>query len=242
VLNSGTFEMREGRTVKPVRFRLATSGFDDLPDLPVLPETLLMMELSSSQFSVNLHDLSRLILGDLGATLQILRLAGREFGDTGDRPLRIEDCICALGVQACLIEASRHTAVSDIRQYGMLEVWCHSREIAASCRAQAGSLCGNVSPDEAYLVGLCHALGGLPALLRWGWSERCVVGSARIGLRLAERWRLPPSVQEYFLDMERRVPSGPWVELVRSAHEQTRRSSVPCPASEGSGLQVLRAR
>jgi HD-like signal output (HDOD) protein len=234
--------MGESRRAKATQLRFATGVVDDLPDLPVLPETVLLMDLLSSQFSVDLSELSRLILSDVGATLQILRFAGREFGDSPDCPLRIEDCICALGVQACLLEVSRHTAVSQIRQYGILEAWLHSREVAACCRVEAASLNENISPDEAYLVGLCHTLGTLPALLHWGWGERHEIGRDRTGLRLAERWKLPPSVQEYFLDMERRVPSGPWVRLVRSAHQKTRRSLIHCPLNAGSGLQVLRVR
>lgn len=68
-------------------------ALDDLPDVPALPETLLQMELRLHEFSIDLHELSQLVLSDLGATLQIMRLAARESSAPDAHPARIEDCI-----------------------------------------------------------------------------------------------------------------------------------------------------
>jgi len=72
------------------------------PAIPIMQETLLLLDLAVQESSVDLREISQLVLDDLGATLQILRLAGREYANSHDRPLRIEDCISALGVNACM--------------------------------------------------------------------------------------------------------------------------------------------
>jgi len=227
---------------------------DDLPDVPVLPETLLHMELRQHDFSVDLRDLSELVLSDLGATLQILRLASREYGAGEGRPLRIEDCISDLGVEACLRAAARQPARNDARHRPILEFWAHCREVAGLSRALVGSMAGFIRPDEAYLVGLFHALGDLPGILGWESSDHSAGESAAHALRLAERWTLPLCVQEYFAEQLRHGSSvgssigAPmsssmrWTGIVRRAHQMATRSSARCPLTESPALRLEPAR
>ncbi len=58
----------------------------EFPDVPVLSETLLLMELKIRDRAVDLTEISHLVLSDLGAVLQIMRLAGREDGSAESRP------------------------------------------------------------------------------------------------------------------------------------------------------------
>ena len=55
---------------------------DPLPAVPVMPETLLLLDLVAQEPTVDLRGMSQLVLDDMGATLQILRLAGREYGNS----------------------------------------------------------------------------------------------------------------------------------------------------------------
>lgn len=231
MLNSGVFEFRAARDafaeLQPFQPRLV----DDLPDVPAMPETLLSMELSIHEFSVDLRAFSQLVLGDLGASLQILRLAAWECGSDAC-PSRMEDSISALGLQACLKAAARATVLSDARHRGVFEFWAHSREIAERCRDLAVELNGDFHPEEAYFVGLFHGLGLLPQVLGWEWRGSEKRDWASVGRRLADRWSLPPCVREFFAETRWPASGAPWNELVRKAHGMAKRSPIGCPLFE----------
>lgn len=221
------FGIRAGYGSTAERLSPSFEGVDQLPDVPALSETLLLMEIRSRDFCVDLREMSRLVLADMGATLQILRLAAREYGDTDDRPIRIEDCISDLGVQACLDAAGQQTVTSQTGFRGVLDVWAHARHIGHYSRMLAESTDGLLHPEEAYLVGLLHGLGSLPAALGWklrsGNDDRSAMGR-----RIAEQWRLPLCVQDYYRELS--VPGGGagWKEVVQTAHEIAPRAGA-CP-------------
>lgn len=228
MVNARVFEIRAGRAVPGGHASVAEQK-DDLPDVPALPETLLLMELRSHEFSIDLREMSRLILDDFGATLQILRLAALEHGNAESRPVRIEDCISDLGLEGCLQAASRQAVTHHARHRTVLETWAHSREIAYYSRLLAEER--GAHPDEAYLAGLFHTLGEVPALLGWETSRKST-DWARTGLRLAELWCLPLCVQEFFREMLHPAAGGAWGEIVQTAHEMARRSPIDCPLYE----------
>ena len=238
MLNAETIDIRTGRTVRPNELRIPGDPIDNFPNIPVLPETLLMMELRSHDFSVDLQEMSQLVLGDLGAVLQILRLAAREYEDAAERPTRIEDCISALSIQACLKAAAEQTVLSDLRHGGVLELWAHAREVAQACRTVAATVDGAVQPEEAYLVGLTHALGSLPDLLGWQRPGPGCKRGEHAATRLAECWSLPPCVQEFSRAWDRSELDNPWVEIVRLAHRIARRSQQRCPLYLGLTPQL----
>ncbi len=124
-------------------------------EVAVMQETLLLVELETQEFCVDLRTLSNIILSDLCATLQVLRLAGRERGGDEGRPVRVEDCIADLGVQACMDAMSKHLMQRDLRLPAVTELWGHSSRIAEHARRLAEQT-ADVDPDQAYLVGLCH--------------------------------------------------------------------------------------
>lgn len=180
--------------------------------------------------AVDLREMSRIVLDDFGATMQILRLAAREYGAGENRPVRIEDCISALGLDACLKVAAQQAVTHHARHRTVLETWAHSREIAHYSRLVAEAIDG-AHPDEAYLAGLFHTLGDIPALLGWE-TQRNSQDWARTGLRMAELWCLPLCVQEFFREMLHRE-AGVWGQIVQTAHEMARRSPIDCPLYEG---------
>ena len=201
----------------------------DLPAVPVLPRTLLQLDLIVGEPCVDLGQMSQLVLGDLGATLQILRLAGREYGNTEDRPNRIEDCIMDLGLEACLKAVSARMATDDSPHHAIAKFWDHSREIAQQSRLLAEEM-PRVNHEEAYLAGLLHAIGLLPKLLGWGESD--AADSSLAGLRLATRWALPRSVTEFFREIHFSGYPIRWSGIVRKAHQCANRSSCHCPFEE----------
>jgi len=198
----------------------------DLSQVPVLPETLLLLDLMVQEHCVDLRRMSELVLADLGATLQIMRLAAREYGHAEGRPIRIADCICDLGVKACFEAISGQPVARDRGQQAVVEFWAHSKEIGQYAKLAAEGM-PEVDPDEAYLVGLFHAIGLLPALL--GWRESGVADAALSGLRFAKRWSLPPCVTAFFTEMQLGGYATRWSSVVHMAHQRSIRSTIHCP-------------
>ena len=212
----------------------------DLPDVPVLPETLLRLDLEAQEPSVDLREFSLVVLSDLGATVQILRLSGLELNDAETRSARIEDCICDLGVAACLEAISAGTIARDHRYDGVVETWAHSREIAHYSKLVAEDT-PDVNPDEAYLVGLLHAIGLLPQALGWYGSHRRLEDPALAGLQMARQWSLPQVAVEYFREVNLDQHSSPWPEIVHKAHRFASKSSILCPLERGVRPLLYRA-
>lgn len=191
----------------------------DLPDVPVLSETLLMMELMVHSRSVDLREISQLILGDLGAALQVLRLAGRESCFIEELPTRIEDCISGLGMQACLEAMSRRVISRSAVRSELMETWIHARNVAEAARSLADEFC--VNPEDAYLVGLFHSIGSLPSALGW-WQTPPIAGHPdAVGMRMAQAWSLPRCVADYFAAHWSSTEANLWRELVQRAHHQS---------------------
>jgi hypothetical protein len=206
---------------------------DDLPDVPVLPETLLMMEFQLRENSVDLRRFTDVVLGDLGATVQILRLAGQEYGSSDDCPVRIEDCISDLGLTACLNAAARGTFAGGVQQRADFEIWTHSREIAKHCRLIAEEMTGSVNrgsinPDQAYMAGLLHAIGALPEFLGW---QRGEVADGRVlsALKLSDRWCFPHYLKDFFNEMLIPGYDPRWSQFLSAAHQLAGASWARCP-------------
>ena len=188
---------------------------DDLPALPVLPETRLFMELSVGEHTIDLDDLTRVILRDMGATLQILRVADSEADSCEGCLNRIEDCISALGVQDCMRALTEDLSARSGLRAEVRQAWEHARLIADTCKQLVVNVESTISERDAYVVGLFHELDKLPALL--GWELRVPVGDA---LALLRAWPLPECVRVYFQERQAGELETPLSDLVRLAHTQ----------------------
>jgi hypothetical protein len=205
---------------EPLQF----GGIRSLPPVPVLPETLLLLDIEAQERCVDLRRISQIVLSDLGATLQILRLAGREWSDL-EGPARIEDCIADLGVRPCLDAMPAQVTSLDTRYAAVTRLWNHSRVIAQNARFIAEEM-PDVNPDRAYLAGLLHEIGSLPAAL--GWRESEFGESSDAALRLVHQWSLPPVVSELFGEQSLDGISNSWPEIVRMAHRFSVQSTLHC--------------
>jgi HD-like signal output (HDOD) protein len=216
--------------------RSQTGRFLDLPDVPVLPETLLCMELSTFAASIHLNDLADLVLGDLGATIQIIRAANRECSAIEGRFNRVEDCISSLGVDGCFEAIARESSAGDGERWEIKQAWQHARDIAWKMKSLAEELGSEVNSGDAYLVGLLHELDQLPVLLLWQSAIGFSSDSEPSGLALARAWSLPECILEYFLEMQDSSKTGRWSEMVRKVHgmqkviEMDNPTASPIPA------------
>jgi HD-like signal output (HDOD) protein len=200
-----------------------------------MQETLLLMELEAQEFCVDLRSLSQLVLSDLGATLHVFRMARCEYGAAEGAPIRVEDCIAAIGVQVCLDAMSARVSQYGGRSNAIAELWRHSSQTARRSK-QIAERTRDIDPAQAYLVGLCHSMESLEAVLGWNGSSGARVDGVRMGLALCREWRLPHCVGEYFSDLQENGVPSPWVELVRAAHIDGEDRSTACALASRSWL------
>jgi len=217
VLKTGVIEFPAGRCILVSPHSARSKGGDNLPDLPVLPETLLALELQLQSSAVDLHAFAAAVLSDLGATVQILRMAGREYGTADDRLVRIEDCICDFGPSACFDAVASGVIARGFQRRVVAEIWTHAREIATHAKQLAEDVPGTISPDQAYIAGMLHAIGSLPAALGWSWRETSP-DRAMTGLKLAERWAFPGYLRDLFCEMLMPGYKPEWSEIMAEAH------------------------
>lgn len=206
-------------------------------DIPVMPETLLLIELEAKETCVDLGAVSQLVLGDMGATLQVLRLAGRTDGDAASRSTRVEDCVATLGVQSCLDAASAKLIPRGDLSQRITELWRHSGKIARQSKKLA-EMTLDIDPGQAYVVGLCHAIGVLPAVLGWSGVESQRSDPLLVGLGLARQWSLPSYVFDYFSDLHRGGGRSPWPKIVKAAHARIEQHLDLCACSEDLSPQL----
>lgn len=204
-----------------------------------MPQTLLLAELEMDEYSVDLESLSQLILSDLGATLRIFR-AGERGGSRADElPYRMTNCIAELGLQACR-EALSAPYPGSLISVKVAALWGHSREIACRARRIAEER-EEVNPESAYLVGLCHAIGELPSILKWEGKKRGAEDRRREGFTPVVDASLPVCVREYLGELQGLRSKGHWTDLVASAHRGLDGYSAICSSELDNPLMLQQA-
>lgn len=207
--------------------RLHPFSGDTFPDIAVLPETLLAMELQRHNLSFDLSGVTRVILRDPGATLQILRLAGKEYGNGVDRPTRIADCISDLGLKACLAVIERGTLTPVADPEGIRVLWENSRAVARVAAVAAERMPEGIEAGQAYLGGLLHALDRVPALHGWPCSQ--TLAGPHLALLLADLWCLPDFLRDMFCEAAAPGFDSRWARLMDKA---ARLAGIPSQVSQ----------
>ena len=214
--------------IQPSRLCASRQRFD----VAVMKETLLLMELETQEFCVDLRALSKLVLSDLGATLQVLRLAGREYGDAEGRPVRVEDCIADLGIQACMEAMSAHLMPRDVRSPAVSRVM-------ASFQGDCGAFSSILPNRRSMLIPIRHILSASVIRLDhcqvfWAWMSRRTrsLTVCEWDLSLAREWSLPGCVVDYFSDLEKCGGRSAWLGIVQAAHRCAGEPTGEC-ASHG---------
>lgn len=218
-------DLDQYRPFPPAFIELADFEF---PGLPILPETLLLLDLKTQDPWVDLTNISHVLLRDLGATTQILRLVGREYADAKFRPVRIEDCIADLGLESCLEAVSTKVIAQNAKNEAIVDLWTHSRAIAEHASIIAEDTPG-VDPAQAYLAGLMHSIDQLPSLLGWSDPVADLVADKSDGISLAEIWSLPSCVCELFSGQT--ANRGLWSRIVDAAHTRAGMQSFTAECS-----------
>jgi HD-like signal output (HDOD) protein len=186
---------------------------DPLPDVPIMLSTRLQLELLLQEPALDLRAVSEVILDDLGATLQILRLIGEEYLVEDERPIRIEDCVASLNAEVWFPAVCSVTLIDNERTRN---AWEHAQRIGRYAEQLAGQE-EALRPGEAQLVGLLHEVGRLPELLGWQSSAAGMEDMA-LGALLAEHWHLPECVMTAVREQGHPEEYSPWSALLDSAH------------------------
>lgn len=186
-----------------------------LDHVPVMSATVLGLEILLQDAYIDLRMASELILSDVGATIQILRLIGEEYDYPAERPSRMGDCIASLEVDTWFRAISAHTFPCDRKHAATVAVWRHCRLVAQYAQLVAESL-DNVSPEDAYLVGLLHGIGDIPAALGWPSGGR---GSKDPNALSAMEGTLPLFVLAAMRSMNDTSSSPTWRFILTAAHE-----------------------
>jgi hypothetical protein len=212
--------------------RHAQKMADFLDEVPVMSATVMGLEMLLQDPCIDLGMATELILSDVGATIQILRLIGREYDFPAERPTRMGDCLASLDVDVWFGAICARTFVCDRKHAATTAVWRHCRLVAQYAQLVAESLDG-VSPEDAYLVGLLHGIGDIPAALGWPGHSR---GGNSMSALSAMEGTLPLFVLDAIHSMNDASSSPGWRFILTAAHELagSRMDLVPCAHQDAS--------
>ena len=190
---------------EPAKYEAAAAEL--LRNVPVMSATVLALDNLLHAPCVDLKRAAQFILSDVGATIQVLLLVGRECDSMAQPLSRMDDCLASLDVSAWFgVISAAPTFPSDQPYAALTAMWRHCRLVAQYAQLVAESLDG-VSPEDAYLLGLLHEFEALPVAL--GWPEDA---SAIEGL-------LPLFVLAAMRVVNEACPLSTWRSILTDAHE-----------------------
>jgi hypothetical protein len=194
---------------------LAPKEVDCLGDVPVMSATVLGLDLLLQEPYIDLRIVSELVLSDVGATIQVLRLIGSEYEFSGERPSRMDECLASLEVGAWFGVVSARTFACDQEHAAITAVWKHCRLVAQYAQLVAESLDG-ISSEEAYLVGLLHEVHAIPNILN---SQNYTAEATDRSTLSAMEGALPQFVLAALDSVNDSSPSSTWRFILSAAHD-----------------------
>jgi hypothetical protein len=202
---------------------------DFLDEVPVMLATVFGLDMLLQEPNIDLRMVSELVLSDVGATIQTLRLVRREYETAAERPNRMCECIAGLDATLWFETLSTRVFVGDKEHSAVTAVWKHCRSVAQCARFVSESM-DDITPDDAYLVGLLHGIGAIPAALDWSESQ---LGHAMFAMEET----LPPFVLAAMRSVNDSSCSSVWRFVLTAAHKLAgvqAYSHVPVPCQMSS--------
>jgi len=131
------------------------------------------------------------ILGDLGATLQVLRVTARIRDGENHNLMRMCDGVVHLGRKGLRRALPRLLPSAPAgRNRAAWQLWRRA-QITAELSRLLASRSTAVPPDEARMAGLLHDVGRLPMILGWRVERIDLADSTAVLCALAREWGLP---------------------------------------------------
>ncbi|HTR27108.1 MAG TPA: HDOD domain-containing protein [Terriglobales bacterium] len=190
--------------------------------VPAMSDAAVLLQVLLSSSAVNLHSITEVIRGDVGLTIELLRLVSPEADDPAES-ISLSDAVVHAGIGGLRFLASQVELVSATLPGSSLrrceQFWAHARLTALMAEEQAYRV--DCDAEEAYIAGLLFRIGELPALLGWNW-DFSGTGPREIAGVLARMWNLPPRLAEILDgdDLQLAVSSRTLLQLVRVADQQ----------------------
>lgn len=208
-----THEAYAGAVPTSVAGTAATHAGPVMSAVPVLPVTLLGLELLCDRPAFELRAATRLLRDDPGAVLQMFAIVAEEFPNAADRPTRLDGCLAALPRERLLRSLAEvrggHRPPARFAAFAS-----HAAAVARSTETVAGAL--GLPAEPARIVGLLHEVGHLPAMFGWsGWPANPAMCSDR----LATAHNLPAVLAQALNEVHRGDTASLWTSVVAAAHE-----------------------
>ena len=184
--------------------------------LPVLASTQLYLRLLLQGNVFDLAAAADVVGRDPCAVLRMFALVAEEFPDTANRPQRLEDCLAGVG-RVELWHALSEPASDREEQRRAILFAGNAFTLAHYARAAAVSL--GLGGDQAFLLGLLHAIGSLPAVLGRTHPVRSAEASVQVATEIAVTYHLPPSLCRALAAVHRQEPGSVWVAVLAAAHD-----------------------
>lgn len=201
------------------RNELLSQETEFLDEVPVMLATVFGLDMLLQEPNIDLRMVSELVLSDVGATIQTLRLVRREYETAAERPNRMCECIAGLDASLWFETLSTRTFVGDKAHSAVTAVWKHCRSVAQCARFVAESM-DDITPDDAYMVGLLHGIGAIPAALNWPESQ---LGRAMFAMEET----LPPFVLAAIGSVDGPSCSSVWRFVLTAAHKLAGAQAYP---------------
>ncbi len=199
------------------------SAFAASQAIPAMADAAVLLQILLSCPAVNLNSLTEVIRGDLGLTIELLRLLSLA-DDASLDDVSIPKAVVHVGVGGLSYLAGQTELLSSYRRGKASlreceQFWGHARLTALMAEELAYK--AGCDADQAYLAGLLFHIGELPSLLGWDWE---LTGADRreITEALATTWHLPSALQEILCGDDLQLParSRTLLQLVRVADQQ----------------------
>ena len=185
--------------------------------IPVLPGTLLGLELMLFRPALNLSSVSRLLCADPGALLHLFATLAEETGRLpDDTPCRIEDCIASLPLDR-LLERLIYAGAAHHDHAPVAAFARHA--VAISRHAQLVAISLDLPAEQATQVGLLHELGTLPWTLGWTSVPPTPAQAALSCEQLSLEYSLPAWLRHTLANLHHRAQHTVWTAVIDAAHE-----------------------
>lgn len=140
--------------------RVTLSRLSSTGGLPTLPSAVTRALTAIRNPAVDLDEVCQLVETDIGIAARVLRLANSPMFTRGKRYATLKDALVAVGIKALgeiLMAASlskMYAGTDAIARH----LWNHAVATGIACRALAPRF--GQKPDQAFMVGLFHDIGG----------------------------------------------------------------------------------
>ena len=189
---------------------------DRLLALPLLASTHFCMEVLLRGAVLDLRSASEVLTFDPCALLRLYALAAEEFPSYEDRPRHLDECIIAIGKSG--LARALYGAPSTWEQQARLSAFAEHGVHIARCAQIAAATLG-LCEETAYVVGLLHAIGTLPAEIGWMPTPLSRQQAIETTALIARLYQLPPLLGQALRKVAEGNESSVWTALIEAAHQ-----------------------